>query len=298
VCDFARWAALTNSHREDWGKKLYPGDKMYCTVGEVVKARKELEALVKKLVVENDQKMRKGPPREAKICAEHNLVKGTPEYFEFFRRNQKEMAAYLEAEAYSKHGKWKGEDMLTANGYEGDLDLVGIQTPVLHNRGAVITACLIVLQKVMEGERNIALAEKIGRMHADQAKSSVAYKHGSFNGSLKTSRQLQMELCGVREEFAACADPVVRHLGLLPVWGVQNTMFDYVPVEWSWQAAFHVRVMGALEIQTLYTGSNIVGGKKMVRKQADGTKEKNLTNNVYCQDTVCVQTVCAHIVCL
>jgi len=127
----------------------------------------------------------------------------------------------------------------------------------------------------------------IGDIHDAQVRQSVSARHGHFNAALKTTRRLQIELCAVRPAFELSGDPVVRMMGLLPVFGSLNGGYQYVVAQWSWARAWGFRITGALAFQLLYTASNMTGGKRLGRKKRDGSYEtRNLTRVVYFQDIV------------
>jgi len=134
-----------------------PGTVRYCTMGEIIRAQEQGAAVLARLVDENDRKVRKGTLIERAAKEEHGF--GTPGYWAVVKRNKDELDEQIEDEVYSVFGCYTGVNLWTAEGYSGNMDLMAVCRPGMHNLGDMSSSNAEVLQKLMVGERNGAIAK-------------------------------------------------------------------------------------------------------------------------------------------
>mgnify|MGYP007047809560 CR=1 FL=1 len=231
----------------------------------------------------NEKKTPKSHGSHAKFL-EDGGEKFSDEYWSKFQRNATEMKTHLEETVYKVHGRWKGENLLTAYGYKGDPYNVVVWPPQMHNYGWFGGMGARLMQECMQGEHNKAMRQKLGGLHKQMSQMSVSKQHGRFKSSLSQTRKLVRDLAIMEMPFRQVGDPSIRHLGLIGVFASLHFQLVYTMYEYSPKKAFQLRVISALGIECLRNASSARGEVKFKRKGPCGQTSRNHVRVVYTPD--------------
>jgi len=215
------------------------------------------------------------------------VERGTPEWFAQVQRNDTEMTKFLKETVFAEHGAFTEQDQFTRFGYRGDLGLVVVAVPILHNLGWLCATGTLLLQRSMQGELSDAMHQLQSKIHSALANQSVSVSVGKFKSSISQARKLALELQPAEMLMREAEDPNFRHGGvMIRLLGLLMGM-QYKRYRWSAKHAFQLRAGGVLAITTMHNFSNMLGGVKLKTAGPDGKKSRSHTRRIYAQDIVC-----------